>query len=586
MDSIARKKIILVEDDNIISYSQSRFLTENGFQVTAVSTGEEAVKLVASGSLFDLVLMDIDLGGGIDGIQAASEITAVRDLPIVFLTAFSDEETLKRINGISRYGYVVKNSGNFVILSAINMAFKLTESARILRESEEKYRFIAENSTDVICKLDENGVILYLSPLNKLVSGYDDEELLGSNIVNFYHPDDRGRVIEDYKKIVSNSGIFTSVYRFRDRDGKYRWIESTSKRIMADDNRVTGIISSSRDITSRVETEKALKESEERLRLVMNGVPAMLLYIDKDKRFVYANDECSRWFSIGKDEIPGKLVRDVVPEEIYNRALTLYENAKLGEKISFEGTVADIEGAERSIRVNFVPEVIDDEVNGFFVLIFDVTDIRRAEQKILTLLNEKDLLLKEVHHRVKNNMGSIAALLYLQMDSIDNPIVVNALQDARSRVISMMGIYDILYKSGEYRQVPARAYFSDLLNKISSTYITSSRVSIENEIDEMTLDSGILFPVGMIVNELLTNAVKYAFPGGKSGVIKVRISIRDEKYIEISIRDNGIGLPDAMEISGSRGFGLTLVKMMVQQIKGSIKINRIGGTEFKINFTI
>ena len=150
----------------------------------------------------------------------------------------------------------------------------------------------------------------------------------------------------------------------------------------------------------------------------------------------------------------------------------------------------------------------------------------------------------------------------------------------------MMGIYDILYRSGEYRSVAAKAYFSDLIEKISSTYITSSRVKIESEIDDLILDSSILFPAGMIVNELLTNALKYAFPGGKSGVINARIMRKDEKHVEICIRDNGTGLPDALEISSSRGFGLTLVKMMIQQLNGSIKINRINGTEFRVNFPV
>jgi len=150
----------------------------------------------------------------------------------------------------------------------------------------------------------------------------------------------------------------------------------------------------------------------------------------------------------------------------------------------------------------------------------------------------------------------------------------------------MMGIYDILYRSGDYKVVPVKAYFTDLIEKISSTYITSSRVKLESEIEEMILDSGILFPVGIIVNELLTNAVKYAFSGAKSGEIKVKISRKDDNHIEIIIRDNGSGLPDAMEISNSRGIGLTLVKMMIQQINGSIKINRVGGTEFRINFPV
>jgi PAS domain S-box-containing protein len=586
MDSDVKKKIVLVEDDNIIAFSLSKFLREKGFDVVSVSSGEEVVALAGSDAEIDLVLMDIDLGKGIDGITASEKILEYREVPVVFLTAFSDEDTIDRVNGAARYGYVVKSSGNPVMLSAIKMAFRLFDSAKVLRESEEKYRFIAENSTDIISKMDAQGNVLYMSPICKTVTGFDPAEFIGENILPHYHEDDRHIIIDVYNRLMTVSEIFTFSYRFRTKNGDYVWLETTSKRLLAPDGSVTGIISSSRDISERVKTEKALRDSEEKLHLVMDGVPALLSYVDRNERFVYVNDGYERWYGIPKENIVGKSIKELLSPDVYERASHYYKQALAGESVKLENLTRDKNGEEKYIRAFYVPHSSDGIVQGLFVLIFDITENKRAEQKILSLLNEKDLLLKEVHHRVKNNMGSIAALLYLQMDIMKNPEAVNAIQDARSRVLSMMGIYDILYRSGEYKTIAAREYFTDLLEKISSTYIISSRIKLNSEINEMTLDSGILFPVGMIVNELLTNAVKYAFPGGRSGEIKVSIIKKDEKHIEISIKDNGVGLPDALEISGSRGFGLTLVKMMIQQINGSIKINRVGGTEFKINFMV
>lgn len=586
MESGIRKKIVLVEDDNIIAFSQAKFLREKGFDAVTCSSGEESIELISSDPDINLILMDIDLGKGIDGIAAAERIALIRDIPVVFLTAFSDEETISRVNGAARYGYVVKNSGNPVLLSAINMAFRLFDAARILRESEEKYRFIADNSTDIISRMDASGKIIYMSPICRTVTGHDPDELLGLNVFQYYHKDDRALIIDVYKRLMEQSDIVTFSYRFRTKDGNYKWLETTSKRIIEPDGSISGIISSSRDITSRIESEKALRDSEEKLHLVMNGVPALLSYVDKDERFVYVNDGYERWYGIPKEEIIGKHTSAILFPDVYERVSQNYKKALAGETVVSENFTHNRNGDEKYVRAHYVPHVSDGVVHGFFSLIFDISENKKAEEKIISLLNEKDLLLKEVHHRVKNNMGSIAALLYLQMDSMANAEAVNAIQDARGRVISMMGIYDILYRSGEYRSVAARAYFSDLIEKISSTYITSTRVKIESEIDELILDSSILFPLGMIVNELLTNALKYACPGGKSGVINVRIMRKDEKHIEISIRDNGTGLPDALEISSSRGFGLTLVKMMIQQINGSIKINRVNGTEFRINFPV
>ena len=586
MDSDVRKKIVIVEDNNLIATSQARYITDHGFDALTLSSGEDCVALVESGAAIDLILMDIDLGKGIDGILAAEKIKGLRDVPVVFLTAFSDEDTIKRVNCAEQYGYVVKNSGNPVILSAINMALRLFDSARVLRENEEKYKFLVDNSTDLIVKLNAGGSIIYISPFCKIILGYDAEELVGKNILHYYDKDDRFSLLEAYNRIIEFPEIYTFCHRLRLKDGSYKWFESTGKKLLNADGSIRSIISSSRDITARLEAEKALRDSDEKLHLVINGVPALLAYMDISERFVFVNDGYVRWYGIAKEQIVGKQMKEFYPQDDYEKITLNIDKALAGESVVSESFTYDREGRPRYVRGYLIPHLSNGVVQGLFSLMFDITDNKKAEEKILSLLNEKDLLLKEVHHRVKNNMGSIAALLYLQMDSMDNPAAVNAIQDARSRVMSMMGIYNILYKSADYRAVPARPYFSDLIDKISVTYITSSRIKIENEIDEMVLDSGILFPLGMIVNELLTNAVKYAFTGDRPGLIQVHIIRKDEKHVEIIIRDNGVGLPDALEISSSRGIGLTLVKMMIQQIKGSIKINKIGGTEFRIQFPL
>jgi PAS domain S-box-containing protein len=586
MTDAVKRKILLVEDEHVIALSLATFLSDNGLDVLSLATGEECIDYLAHDSEIELVLMDIQLGRGIDGIETAEKISRLRDIPVVFLTAFCDEETIRRINGNTGYGYVVKTSGNHVILSAINMAFRLYDSKMILKESEENYRMLAENSTDLISKLNSQGEFVYLSPLCREMTGYETGELMGRNIFSFVHRDDRSMMMGHYNRIMALPDIFTINYRFRLKDGEYRWVESRCKRLLSGNGTVEGMIASSRDITERKEAEKALRESEEKLHQIMDGVPAMLSYVDSSGRYVYVNSGYEKWHVTGKENIIGRFVKDILPHDEYERVSLNMKKALEGEAVVFEDVKLNGSGTKKHMRYHFVPHISAGTVLGFFALIFDVTENKKCEQTILSLLNEKDLLLKEVHHRVKNNMGSIAALLYLQLGSMENPEAITEIQDARARVLSMMGIYDILYRSGEYRRVAAGEYFSDLIDKISATYITSPRVRIEKSVDNMTLNSAILFPVGMIVNELLTNALKYAFRDGKPGIITVRIMKKDDKHAEIDIRDNGKGLPDAFEISNTRGFGLTLVKMMIQQINGTIRINRVGGTEFRIVFPV
>jgi len=161
-----------------------------------------------------------------------------------------------------------------------------------------------------------------------------------------------------------------------------------------------------------------------------------------------------------------------------------------------------------------------------------------------------------------------------------------AIQDARNRVISMMSIYEMLYRSEDYRSVPVFAYVSDLIDKISESYNPGGYIKVLKEIEDFKLDSSILFPSGIIINELLTNAFKYAFPKQASGTIHVKMIRKTARTVQISVKDNGVGLPDACEMFGKSCFGLSVVNMLVQQLKGKLSIVKNGGTEFKIDFMV
>ena len=152
-----------------------------------------------------------------------------------------------------------------------------------------------------------------------------------------------------------------------------------------------------------------------------------------------------------------------------------------------------------------------------FALFNDITERKHAEEKIAGLLAEKELLLKEIHHRIKNNMAVIAALLSLQANSTDNAFAANALNEARSRVQSMVALYDKLYQESEYLKADAKPYLGKLISDMKSTYlngygIQESRTEIKEDIDSMILDTKQLMTIGLIINELLTNALKHAFP--------------------------------------------------------------------------
>jgi len=211
--------------------------------------------------------------------------------------------------------------------------------------------------------------------------------------------------------------------------------------------------------------------------------------------------------------------------------------------------------------------------------------IKSDKDKINSLLTEKKLLLKEVHHRIKNNMNTIKGLLFLQSDVLTDPTAIAALQDAESRVGSMMVLYDKLYCSEGFEGISIKEYLPVLVDEIIENFNNKDKVKIEKNIEDFILKADILFTLGIILNELLTNIMKYAFPGMNNGIVIVSAS-KNDRRVKIEIQDNGAGIPESISFENSTGFGMQLVSMLTEQIGGTINIERGGGTKFILEFEV
>jgi len=227
----------------------------------------------------------------------------------------------------------------------------------------------------------------------------------------------------------------------------------------------------------------------------------------------------------------------------------------------------------------------EEQGKKLLVIVTDITERKLADDKIQALLDEKKLLLQEVHHRIKNNMNVSISLLSLQEDQIENPEAKAALAAARGRMLSMMVIYDKLYRSGDYRNISAAGYFTQLLDALTAQFDTS-RIRFEHTFDDIILDSSVLSPLGIILNELLTNAHKYAFPSGGKGTVTVRLSGLDDGTATLAVSDDGAGLGETFDIHEQKGFGLVLVTGLAAQIGGSVSLDKENGTSFTVRFPL
>ncbi|THB67439.1 MAG: PAS domain S-box protein [Spirochaetaceae bacterium] len=220
-----------------------------------------------------------------------------------------------------------------------------------------------------------------------------------------------------------------------------------------------------------------------------------------------------------------------------------------------------------------------------FLLIKSSRQRKRAQAETVDALREKDVLLREVHHRIKNNMATVVNLLTLQAGSVSELVAIEALEDARNRVQSMMLIYDRLYRSNNYQDINIKSYFELLVDEVSETFPNHKAISIVTNIEEICMDPKIVFHLGILVNELITNSLKYAFPGNVGGQMKITATKRDHLVI-IEVSDNGIGIPASVDIHNPPGFGLNLVQILTEQIGATISMTRDKGTAFILRIPI
>jgi PAS domain S-box-containing protein len=215
----------------------------------------------------------------------------------------------------------------------------------------------------------------------------------------------------------------------------------------------------------------------------------------------------------------------------------------------------------------------------------DITERKLDEDKIKSLLEEKELILKEVHHRIKNNMHTLIGILSLHADSLDDPQCKAALEDAGSRIGSMMVLYDKLYQSDNFNDIHVKEYLPSLVREVINNFPNSSIINFDIDVDDIILDVKIIQTLGIIINELLTNIMKYAFTGKGSGLIKITLK-KDGKEITLNIQDNGNGLPDGFDIDNTKGFGLRLINMLIHQLDEKFTIENYNGTRSILNFSL
>ncbi len=309
------KKILLVEDDMITALAESVMLRDNGYDVLTAADGETAVDIALKDLSIDLVLMDIDLGRGIDGPTAADMIIKKRDLPIVFLTSHSERAIVDKVRKITRYGFVTKNSGDFVILSSLEMAFELFEAHKKTKDSETNFRHLAENINEATWLSDAEMVnIIYMSPACWDIwkfdrsRRYENQWIFLKNI----HPDDQPDVMNAIKLLHEHGTVYSGEFRIICEDGELRWIRGRAYPVHSQSGEIIRFAGVAEDITSRKSAEEALLKSEAKFRSYVENAPMAVIIVDNNGRFIEINPLGAKGLGYTEDEILKLSIRDIV----------------------------------------------------------------------------------------------------------------------------------------------------------------------------------------------------------------------------------------------------------------------------------
>ena len=359
------------------------------------------------------------------------------------------------------------------------------------------------------------------------------------------------------------------------------------------------------DVRDRVsalidEAGRIERESETRYRLLAENAMDVIWTVDiEDMRLTYVSPSVTRLLGFTVEEAMARTMQQAYVPEAFEKAMQM-----LAEEMTIESAGHGDPTRSRMLELDLVRKdgnTVPVEGNfcflrdptgkaiGILSIVRDITDRKLAEEQIHASLREKEILLSEIHHRVKNNMQVISSLLDLQARSTGNPELTEKLNESKSRIRSMAMIHEKLYNSKDFTRIDLVDYVRVLSQELFQLYkINPGKIDLVIQSDGVVyMDINKTIPCGLILNELISNALTHAFPGDRHGELQIIIRETKDTEIEIVVRDNGLSLPDDVDIRQPRTVGLYLVNGLVKnQLDGKIEVRRDNGTEFRVKFPL
>ncbi len=520
------------------------------------------------------------------GVTASILLTEIIDTPLSIL-----------FRGYVAWDYLVTGAITAFLVSLTVASIlvyldviKLKTAKESLLLSENKYNNLIENINEIIYFIDKDGTITYISPSVRIHSGYDQSEMMGHKFEEFIFPDDLPDVLKHFQDTLS--GVYEPFeFRILSKAGEIRWGYSFNWPLLKGEQ-IIGLQGAVTNITERKITEELLRQSEEKYRMLIENIP-VVTYMGNTK------DRTITFITPNVKEVDG-----YTPEEYYKLSsdnwwfgrihsddvesvMKAYEQSlKEDKSLDIEYRIRRKDGKYIWLNNRAMGTYMKEGEIYFYGIFSDITKRKKMEDQIKTSLREKEVLLREIHHRVKNNLQTISSLLRLQIRLIDEDRYGEIFRDIQNRIQVISLVHEKLYRSKDIANIDINDYIDSLVKVILQSHgATAGRISVNVEHNDISFDIDKAVTCGLIVNELVSNAVKYAFPGNRNGEVMVAIRPLSDNEIELIVSDNGIGMQEDLDIKKVESLGLQLVVILSEeQLKGKIELNRTEGTEFRIKF--
>ncbi|MGA1839194.1 MAG: PAS domain S-box protein [bacterium] len=333
--------------------------------------------------------------------------------------------------------------------------------------------------------------------------------------------------------------------------------------------------------------EETLRESEEQYRTTINSMGDAIHVVDNNLRLILFNDAFTQWnIKLGlPTDINGKSIFEVFPF-LSDRVRDEYKKVLDSGKVLFTEEITKIGDREFITEARKIPVFEANKITKIITIIKDITERKKAETKIKQSLREKDALLREIHHRVKNNLQIISSLLKLQAGRVNDEYVKKVYQESNNRITAMALVHEILYQSEDLAEIDLNEYIIHIVKNILKVFGTPAKhIDFKTEGDMINLGINQAVPIGLVLNEIISNSLKHAFKETEKGEIKICSRLLENNEIELIISDNGRGIPDHVDYRNTKTLGLRLITGLIEeQIKGTLTLSRNDGTRYVIGF--